>query len=102
HRSEARADAALNRARELETHFAASTTQGSAQQESLQGIVLHLEAENKSINKRLETEQALNATLRDRIDALHVDLRQSTEHYAQQTKEATPEAEGGATRWRVN
>jgi chromosome segregation ATPase len=93
HRSEARADAALNRARELETHFAASTTQGSAQQESLQGIVLRLEAENKSINKRLETEQALNATLRDRIDALHVDLRQSTEHYAQQIKDAIAEAE---------
>ena len=93
HRSEARADAALNRARELETHFAASTTQGSAQQESLQGIVLRLEAENKSLNKRLETEQALNATLRDRIDALHVDLRQSTEHYAQQIKDAIAEAE---------
>lgn len=93
HRSEARADAALNRARELETHFAASTTQGSAQQESLQGIVLRLEAENKSINQRLETEQALNATLRDRIDALHVDLRQSTEHYAQQIKDAIAEAE---------
>jgi chromosome segregation ATPase len=93
HRSEARADAALNRARELETDFAASTTQGSAQQESLQGIVLRLEAENKSINQRLETEQALNATLRDRIDALHVDLRQSTEHYAQQIKDAIAEAE---------
>jgi hypothetical protein len=93
HRSEARADAALNRVRELETQFAASTTQGSAQQESLQGIVRRLDAENENLNKRLEVEQALNSSLRDRIDALHVELRQSTEHYAQQIKDSIAEAE---------
>ena len=31
--------------------------------------------------------------LRDRIDALHADMRQSTEHYAQQIKDAVAEAE---------
>jgi predicted RNase H-like nuclease (RuvC/YqgF family) len=56
-------------------------------------VVRRLDAENESLRKRLDSEQATNAGLRDRIDALHAEMRQSTEHYAQQIKDAIAEAE---------
>lgn len=92
-RSEARADAAWERARALEAELAQANSHGTAHQDSLQSSVRRLDAENETLRKRLETEQATNAALRDRIDALHLDLRHSTEHYAQQIKDAVAEAE---------
>ena len=92
-RSEARADAAWERVRTLESELAMANTHGSIHQDSLQTSVRRLDAENETLRKRLETEQSTNAALRDRIDALHIELRQSTEHYAQQIKDAVAEAE---------
>jgi hypothetical protein len=92
-RSDARADAAWERVRVLEAELAMANTHGSAHQDSLQSSVRRLDAENETLRKRLEAEQSTNAALRDRIDALHIELRQSTEHYAQQIKDAVAEAE---------
>lgn len=92
-RSDARADAAWERVRSLEAERAMASSHDSVHQDSLQSSVRRLDAENETLRKRLETEQSTNATLRDRIDALHIELRQSTEHYAQQIKDAVAEAE---------
>lgn len=92
-RAETRADAAWDRVRILESELAATNTQGATYHDGLQNTVRRLEAENEALSKKLETEQAGNATLRDRIDALHIEMRQSTEHYAQQIKDAIAEAE---------
>ena len=92
-RSDARADAAWERVRALEAELATANTHGTVHQDSLQSSVRRLDAENEALRKRLEAEQSTNAGLRDRIDALHVELRQSTEHYAQQIKDAVAEAE---------
>lgn len=92
-RSELRAEAAWERVRALETELSNSTTHGNAHQESLQATVRRLDQDNDALRQRLDTELATNGTLRDRIDALHVELRQSTEHYAQQIKDAIAEAE---------
>jgi myosin heavy subunit len=92
-RSEQRAEAAWERIRALEAELASIATHGTAHHEGLQATVRRLEHENGTLRQRLDTEQATNATLRDRIDGLHVELRQSTEHYAQQIKDAVAEAE---------
>lgn len=92
-RSEARADAAWERVRALESELGMANSHGTAHQDSLQASVRRLDAENETLRKRVETEQSTNAALRDRIDALHLDLRHSTEHYAQQIKDAVAEAE---------
>lgn len=92
-RSELRAEAAWERVRTLEAEASNAAVHGAAHQESLQASVLRLDQENESLRQRLDKELATNATLRDRIDALHVELRQSTEHYAQQIKDAIAEAE---------
>jgi myosin heavy subunit len=92
-RSEQRAEAAWERVRALEAELSTVTTHGTAHHEGLQATVRRLEQENETLRQRLDMEQATNATLRDRIDALHVELRQSTEHYAQQIKDAVAEAE---------
>lgn len=92
-RSELRAEAAWERVRTLETELSSTATHGAAHQEGLLATVGRLDSENETLRQRLETEQTTNATLRDRIDALHVELRQSTEHYAQQIKDAVAEAE---------
>jgi hypothetical protein len=92
-RAEARANQALARVGELEAEQNASAARHSAQLESVQSTVRRLEAERDGATKRLETEQGTNAALRDRIDTLNTDLRHSTEHYAQQIKDAVGEAE---------
>jgi myosin heavy subunit len=92
-RSEQRAEAAWERVRALETELSSATTHGNVHQEGLQATVRRLDHENEALRQRLDAELATNATLRDRIDALHVELRQSTEHYAQQIKDAVVEAE---------
>lgn len=92
-RSEARADAAWERVRVLETQLAAANMSESAYQEGLKASVRRLEAENDSLHRRLDTEQSTNAGLRDRLDALQAEMRQNAEHYAQQIKDAVAEAE---------
>ncbi|WP_179711181.1 DNA-binding protein [Paraburkholderia bryophila] len=92
-RSELRAEAAWEKVRELETQLSSATTHGNVHQEGLQATARRLEQENETLRQRLDNECATNAALRDRIDALHVELRQSTEHYAQQIKDAIAEAE---------
>lgn len=92
-RSETRTEMAWARVRELEGQLAASSAHGAVHQDSLQSTVRRLEAENETLTKRVEAEQTNNAGLRDRIDALQDDLRRSTEHYAQQIKDALAEAE---------
>lgn len=92
-RSELRAEAAWERVRALEAQLSSATTHGTVHQEGLQATVRRLDHENETLRQRLDTELATNAGLRDRIDALHVELRQSTEHYAQQIKDAVAEAE---------
>ncbi|MFP6561282.1 DNA-binding protein [Paraburkholderia sp. B3] len=92
-RSEARTETAWARVRELESQLAASSAHGAVHQDSLQSTVRRLEAEKDTLAKRVEVEQTSNAGLRDRIDALQDDLRRSTEHYAQQIKDALAEAE---------
>jgi hypothetical protein len=92
-RSEARADAAWERVRVLETQLASANTNESANQHGLKTTVRRLEAENESLRKRLDAEQSTNAGLRDRLDALHGEMRQNAEHYAQQIKDAVAEAE---------
>jgi len=92
-RSEARAEAAWTRVRELESQLAASSAGDAAQHDGLRATVRKLEAENEALRKRIDTEQATNTELRDRLDALHQEMRKSTEHYAQQIKDALAEAE---------
>jgi len=92
-RSDARAEAAWERVRALEAELSSATTHGNVHLEGLQATTRRLDLENEALRQRLETEQSTNAALRDRIDALHVELRQSTEHYAQQIKDAVAEAE---------
>jgi len=92
-RSEARAEAGWERVRALEAELATAHTHGTVHQDSLQASVRRLDAENETLRKRLDMEQSTNAALRDRIDALHIEMRQSTEHYAQQIKDAVAEAE---------
>ncbi|CAB3756012.1 DNA-binding protein [Paraburkholderia humisilvae] len=92
-RSEARADAAWEQVRTLEAQLSAASTHGSAHHEHLQASVRRLDADNDALQKRVEAEQTTNAALRDRVDTLHEQMRESTEHYAQQIKDAVAEAE---------
>jgi myosin heavy subunit len=92
-RSDARAEAAWERVRALEAELSSATAHGNVHLEGLQATTRRLEQENEALRQRLENEQSTNAGLRDRIDTLHVELRQSTEHYAQQIKDAVAEAE---------
>lgn len=92
-RSEARAQEALERVRLLESQINLSAAQRTGHEEALQATVLRLETERGRLEQQLDTERATNASLRERIDALHQELRQSTEHYAAQIKDAISEAE---------
>lgn len=92
-RSEARTEAAYVRVSELESQLAAASAQGALHQGNRDVLLERLEAENASLRQRIEAEQATNAGLRDRIDGLHEEMRKSTEHYAQQIKDALAEAE---------
>lgn len=92
-RSEARADAAWDRVRALEAELALANSNGAVHQDTLQTSLRRLDTENEALRKRLDAEQSTNASLRDRIDALYIEMRHSTEHYAQQIKDAVTEAE---------
>lgn len=92
-RSEARADAALERVRTLEAQLSASAATRTSQDDILQATVARLEGERTRLEQQIDAERATNASLRERIDTLHQELRQSTEHYAAQIKDAVSEAE---------
>jgi len=92
-RSEARNTQLQARVTELEVQLAAQTTHGSANEATLLTTTARLEKELAAANDRVQSEQTQNAALRDRIDALHGELQQRTEHYAQQIKDAVAEAE---------
>lgn len=92
-RSEARAEAAWTRVRELESQLAAASAGDAAHHDSLRTTVRKLEVENEALRKQIDAGQTTNTELRDRIDALHEEMRKSTEHYAQQIKDALAEAE---------
>jgi myosin heavy subunit len=91
--SEARAETALARVRELEAQMSMSAALRASGDEALQATIIRLEAEKARLEQRLEAEQTTNASLRERIDELHQELRHSTEHYATQIKDAIAEAE---------
>lgn len=92
-RSEARAEAALARVRTLEAQISATSATRTSNEEALQATIARLESERARLEQRLEADAATNASLRERIDSLHQELRQSTEHYAAQIKDAISEAE---------
>ncbi|PLZ04129.1 DNA-binding protein [Burkholderia sp. WAC0059] len=92
-RSEAQAETAWTRVRELEAQLAASTAHDRREQDGWQATAHRLENENEVLRKRIDAELSANATLHDRIDALNRELRERTEHYAQQIKDALSEAE---------
>jgi myosin heavy subunit len=92
-RGEARTEAALERIRTLEAQLSASTAARTSNEEALQATVARLEAERARLEQRIEAEASANASLRERIDSLNQELRQSTEHYAAQIKDAITEAE---------
>jgi myosin heavy subunit len=92
-RSEARAEAALERVRALEAQLSASAAARTSNEQALQATVARLEAERARLEQRLDAEAGTNASLRERIDSLHQELRQNTEHYAAQIKDAIAEAE---------
>lgn len=92
-RSEARAEIALARVRELEAQISTAAAIRASGDEVLQATVSRLEAEKTRLEQRVENEQMTNASLRERIDTLHQELRESTEHYATQIKDAIAEAE---------
>jgi hypothetical protein len=92
-RSEARADAALTRNSTLEAEMRALRDRDSDAHGGLLALIQRLEGENDALTKRLDAQQTANAALRDRLDSLNYELRQNTEHYAQQIKDAVSEAE---------
>lgn len=92
-RSEARADAVLERVRTLEAQLSASAATRTSQEDTLQATVARLEGDRARLEQQIDAERATNASLRERIDSLHQELRQSTEHYAAQIKDAVSEAE---------
>jgi hypothetical protein len=92
-RTEARAEAVIARNSTLEAELTMFRGRETHEQGSLIALMRRLESENETLTKRIENEQGAHAALRDRIDAMNGELRQSTEHYAQQIKDAVSEAE---------
>ncbi|SAL61708.1 DNA-binding protein [Caballeronia arvi] len=92
-RAEARAEAGAARIAALEAELKALRDQGSNAQAGLREVIGRWEKESQALSERLSEEQASTARLRDRIDELQSELRQNTEHYAQQIKDAIKEAE---------
>ncbi|WP_116137828.1 DNA-binding protein [Trinickia diaoshuihuensis] len=91
--SERRAEEALERVRMLEAQISVSAATRTSSEDALQATVVRLETERARLEQQLEAERATNASLRERIDSLHQELRESTEHYAAQIKDAISEAE---------
>ncbi|MDR5754468.1 DNA-binding protein [Caballeronia sp. LZ024] len=92
-RSESRAEASASRIAALQAELTALRGHESHAHHGLQTLIARLERENEALSKRIEQEQTANAALRDRLDALQTELRENTEHYARQIKDAVSEAE---------
>lgn len=92
-RSESRAEAAASRIAALEAELTTLRGHESHAHDGLQTLIARLERENEALSKRIEQEQIASAALRDRLDALQTELRENTEHYARQIKDAVSEAE---------
>jgi DNA repair exonuclease SbcCD ATPase subunit len=92
-RAEARAEAGAVRIAALEAELNTLRNQGSDAQAGLREVIGRWERENEALAERLREEQASAARLRDRVDELQSELRQNTEHYAEQIKDAVKEAE---------
>jgi predicted nucleic acid-binding Zn-ribbon protein len=92
-RSEARAEAALERVRTLEAQISASAAAQASNEEALRATIARLETERARLDERVQAEASTNASLRERIDSLHQELRQNTERYANQIKDAIADAE---------
>jgi hypothetical protein len=92
-RAEARAEAGAARIAALEAELRTLRDQGSDAQAGLREVISRWEKENEALSERLQQEQSAAARLRDRVDELQSEMRQSTEHYAQQIKDAVKEAE---------
>jgi hypothetical protein len=92
-RAEARAEANLARVAALETELKTLGAQDTEAHAGSRESIAKLERENAALAERLQQEQASSARHRDRIDQLQDELRRSTEHYAQQIKDAIKEAE---------
>ncbi|WP_153102354.1 DNA-binding protein [Paraburkholderia hayleyella] len=92
-RAEEKTQLAWERIRKLETELVNAQARHDALQETRQALTQRASAENTELREQLQAEQAANTALRDRIETLHNDLRDRTEHYAQQIKEAVDAAE---------
>ncbi|WP_250440842.1 DNA-binding protein [Caballeronia sp. AZ1_KS37] len=92
-RAEARAEAGAAQIAALEAELKTLRSQGTDAQAGLREVIARWEKENETLSARLQQEQDAAARLRDRIDELQNELRHSTEHYAQQIKDAVKEAE---------
>ncbi|KND61694.1 Chromosome segregation ATPase [Candidatus Burkholderia verschuerenii] len=92
-RAEARLESGSARIAALEAELNALKSQGIDAHGSLREAIARLEKENGALSDQLQGEQAASVRLRDRIDDLQAELRQNTEHYAQQIKDAVKEAE---------
>jgi DNA repair exonuclease SbcCD ATPase subunit len=92
-RAEARAEANLARVAGLEAQLRTQATHESDAHVALRGLVAQLEADRDALTKRLQQEEALSSRLQEHVDELQVELRQNTEHYAAQIKDAVKDAE---------
>jgi DNA repair exonuclease SbcCD ATPase subunit len=92
-RAEARAEAAAAHVAALEAELNARRNHESDAQTGLREVIERAEREKDALAERLRDEQTLSARLRDRVDELQTELRQNTEHYAEQIKDAVKEAE---------
>ncbi|KNH03911.1 Chromosome segregation ATPase [Candidatus Burkholderia brachyanthoides] len=92
-RAEARVELRSARITALEAELKATRNQETEAHGTLREVISRLEGENKALTERIQNEQSGAARLRDRIDALQAEQRESTEHYAQQIKDAVKEAE---------
>jgi hypothetical protein len=93
HRAEKRIEEANLRIQKLEGERRTVLTQRSTDHENALKTVHRLNEEKEILVLQLKDEQNANSILRNRIDTLHAEMRQNTEHYAQQIKDAITEAE---------
>jgi hypothetical protein len=92
-RAEARVEASLARVAALEAELKAIGSHGTEAQTGLREVIERLERENEALAGRVQAEQKVSKRERERGDELQAELRRSTEHYAQQIKDAVKEAE---------
>ncbi|WJF91819.1 DNA-binding protein [Paraburkholderia bonniea] len=92
-REEEKTEAARQRIRELEAELTSAHLQRGVHQDALQSATQRMQTETHALQTHLDTERAANTVLRERVEELHIELRERTEHYAQQIKDAIDAAE---------